>query len=61
MLASVPCGFHDAALCLFVVMYSISSVNGSRFRTVSESMKAALNPVVSTASIAGPSTIGQKQ
>ena len=37
--------FITLLFAFFVVMYSISSVNEGRYRTVSESIKAALNPV----------------
>jgi chemotaxis protein MotB len=37
--------FITLLFAFFVVMYSISSVNEGRFRTVSESIKAALNPM----------------
>lgn len=39
--------FITLLFAFFVVMYSISSVNVGKYRTVSESIKAALNPVVS--------------
>lgn len=42
--------FITLLFAFFVVMYSISSVNVGKYRTVSESIKAALNPVVSTPS-----------
>ena len=37
--------FITLLFAFFVVMYSISSVNEGRYRTVSESIKAALNPL----------------
>ena len=37
--------FITLLFAFFVVMYSISSVNIGKYRTVSESIKAALNPV----------------
>jgi chemotaxis protein MotB len=37
--------FITLLFAFFVVMYSISSVNEGRYRTVSESIKAALNPM----------------
>ena len=40
--------FITLLFAFFVVMYSISSVNEGRFRVVSESIQAALKPVVST-------------
>jgi chemotaxis protein MotB len=42
-------------------MYSISSVNEGKFRTVSDSIKAALNPIVSPSSTVTPFTIGQNK
>ena len=39
--------FITLLFAFFVVMYSISSVNEGKFRTVSESIQAALKPVVS--------------
>lgn len=39
--------FITLLFAFFVVMYSVSAVNEGKFRTVSESIKAALNPVVS--------------
>lgn len=51
--------FITLLFAFFVVMYSVSSVNEGRFRTVSESIKAALNPIVSPASTPVPFTIGQ--
>jgi chemotaxis protein MotB len=39
--------FITLLFAFFVVMYSVSSVNIGKYRTVSESIKAALNPVVS--------------
>ena len=42
--------FITLLFAFFVVMYSVSSVNVGKYRTVSESIKAALNPVVSTPS-----------
>ncbi|NGZ08387.1 MAG: flagellar motor protein MotD [Nitrospira sp. LK70] len=38
--------FITLLFAFFVVMYSISSVNIGKYRTVSESIKAALNPLV---------------
>ncbi len=51
--------FITLLFAFFVVMYSISSVNEGKFRTVSDSIKAALNPVVSPSSALTPFTIGQ--
>ncbi len=53
--------FITLLFAFFVVMYSISSVNDGKFRTVSDSIKAALNPIVSPASIPVPFTIGQSK
>ena len=53
--------FITLLFAFFVVMYSISSVNEGKFRTVSDSIKAALNPIVSPASTAMPFTIGQNK
>lgn len=39
--------FITLLFAFFVVMYSVSSVNEGKYRTVSESIKAALNPIVS--------------
>lgn len=46
--------FITLLFAFFVVMYSISSVNVGKYRTVSESIKAALNPVVSPPSSPSP-------
>lgn len=40
--------FITLLFAFFVVMYSVSSVNEGKFRVVSESIQAALKPVVST-------------
>jgi chemotaxis protein MotB len=53
--------FITLLFAFFVVMYSISSVNEGKFRTVSDSIKAALNPVVSPASNLTPFTIGENK
>jgi len=53
--------FITLLFAFFVVMYSISSVNEGKFRTVSDSIKAALNPVVSPSSTMTPFTIGQNK
>jgi chemotaxis protein MotB len=53
--------FITLLFAFFVVMYSISSVNEGKFRTVSESIKAALNPIVSPATASMPFTIGQNK
>ncbi|MDH4301047.1 MAG: OmpA family protein [Nitrospira sp.] len=46
--------FITLLFAFFVVMYSISSVNAGKYRTVSESIRAALNPVVSPPSSPTP-------
>ncbi|MBI3808636.1 MAG: OmpA family protein [Nitrospirae bacterium] len=53
--------FITLLFAFFVVMYSISSVNEGKFRTVSDSIKAALHPVVSPSSTLTPFTIGQNK
>ena len=53
--------FITLLFAFFVVMYSISSVNEGKFRSVSDSIKAALNPIVSPASTSMPFTIGQNK
>ena len=53
--------FITLLFAFFVVMYSISSVNEGKFRTVSESIKAALHPIVSPPSTTLPFTIGQNR
>jgi chemotaxis protein MotB len=53
--------FITLLFAFFVVMYSISSVNEGKFRTVSDSIKAALNPIVSPPNTAVPFTIGQNK
>jgi chemotaxis protein MotB len=50
--------FITLLFAFFVVMYSISSVNEGKFRVVSDSIKAALNPIVSPLSTSTPFTIG---
>ncbi len=50
--------FITLLFAFFVVMYSISSVNEGRFRTVSESIKAALNPIVSPPATPIPFQVG---
>lgn len=49
--------FITLLFAFFVVMYSISSVNDGKYRTVSESIRAALNPVVSPPSSPAPFTL----
>lgn len=50
--------FITLLFAFFVVMYSVSSVNEGKYRTVSDSIKAALNPVNSTPSSRLPFSIG---
>lgn len=50
--------FITLLFAFFVVMYSISSVNEGKFRTVSESIKAALNPIVSSPAAPTPFQVG---
>jgi chemotaxis protein MotB len=53
--------FTTLFFAFFVVMYSVSSVNEGKFRTVSDSIKAALNSAVSPTSTSVPFTIGQNK
>lgn len=53
--------FITLLFAFFVVMYSISSVNEGRFRTVSESIKAALNPIVSPPVAPVPFEVGNNK
>ena len=53
--------FITLLFAFFVVMYSISSVNVGKYRTVSESIKAALNPVVSPPSSPTPLTLNSNK
>ena len=50
--------FITLLFAFFVVMYSVSSVNEGKYRTVSASIKAALNPINSVPSSRLPFTIG---
>lgn len=50
--------FITLLFAFFVVMYSVSSVNEGKFRTVSESIKAALHPIVSPHVSATPFQVG---
>ena len=50
--------FITLLFAFFVVMYSISSVNEGKFRTVSDSIKAALNPIVSPPASPTPFQVG---
>ena len=53
--------FITLLFAFFVVMYSISSVNEGKFRTVSDSIKAALNPISSPLTTSVPFTVGQNK
>ncbi len=53
--------FITLLFAFFVVMYSISSVNEGKFRTVSESIKAALNPIVSPPVTPLPFKVGENR
>lgn len=53
--------FITLLFAFFVVMYSISSVNEGRFRTVSDSIKAALHPIVSPPAIPTPFQVGNNK
>ena len=53
--------FITLLFAFFVVMYSISSVNEGKFRTVSESIKAALNPIVSSPASPLPFKVGESK
>lgn len=53
--------FITLLFAFFVVMYSISSVNEGRFRTVSESIKAALHPIVSPPVSPNPFQVGNNK
>jgi chemotaxis protein MotB len=53
--------FITLLFAFFVVMYSISSVNEGRFRTVSESIKAALHPIVSPPVAPTPFQVGNNK
>ncbi|MEX5216198.1 MAG: OmpA family protein [Nitrospira sp.] len=50
--------FITLLFAFFVVMYSVSSVNEGKYRTVSESIKAALNPVASSPASKLPFNVG---
>src|SRR5690606_37416726 len=50
--------FITLLFAFFVVMYSVSSVNEGKYRTVSDSIKAALNPVNSTPTSRLPFAVG---
>ena len=53
--------FITLLFAFFVVMYSVSSVNEGKYRTVSDSIRTALNPVNSTPSSRLPFTIGESK
>jgi chemotaxis protein MotB len=53
--------FITLLFAFFVVMYSVSAVNEGKFRTVSESIKAALHPVVSQEASSLAFNIGQSR
>ncbi len=53
--------FITLLFAFFVVMYSVSSVNEGKYRTVSDSIKAALNPIVSPPSSTMPFTLGSNK
>jgi chemotaxis protein MotB len=51
--------FITLLFAFFVVMYSVSAVNEGKFRTVSESIKAALHPIASREASALAFNVGQ--
>lgn len=51
--------FITLLFAFFVVMYAISSVNEGKFRVVSESIQAALHPLVSLPSSPAPIKVGE--
>jgi chemotaxis protein MotB len=51
--------FITLLFAFFVVMYSVSAVNEGKFRTVSDSIKAALHPISSPPASSLPFNIGQ--
>ncbi|OQW61090.1 MAG: hypothetical protein BVN28_08050 [Nitrospira sp. ST-bin4] len=53
--------FITLLFAFFVVMYSISAVNEGKFRTVSESIKAALNPMQTPPASAKPFQVGESK
>lgn len=53
--------FITLLFAFFVVMYSISAVNEGKFRTVSESIKAALNPMYAPPVSAKPFQVGESK
>jgi chemotaxis protein MotB len=53
--------FITLLFAFFVVMYSVSAVNEGKFRTVSESIKAALNPMYAPPVSSKPFQIGDNK
>jgi chemotaxis protein MotB len=53
--------FITLLFAFFVVMYSISAVNEGKFRTVSESIKAALNPMQTPPASSKPFQVGENK
>ena len=53
--------FITLLFAFFVVMYSVSSVNEGKFRTVSDSIKAALHPITSPAASSLAFNVGQSR
>ncbi len=53
--------FITLLFAFFVVMYSISAVNEGKFRTVSESIKAALNPMYAPPVSPKPFQVGESK
>lgn len=53
--------FITLLFAFFVVMYSVSAVNEGKFRTVSESIKAALNPMYAPPVSSKPFQIGESK
>ena len=53
--------FITLLFAFFVVMYSVSAVNEGKFRTVSESIKAALNPMYAPPVSSKPFQVGESK
>lgn len=53
--------FITLLFAFFVVMYSVSSVNEGKYRTVSDSIKAALNPIATPPASALAFSIGHQR
>jgi chemotaxis protein MotB len=53
--------FITLLFAFFVVMYSVSSVNEGKYRTVSDSIKAALHPITTPPSSSMAFTLGQQR